>query len=479
MELIGRSAERRIIREALTSENPELVAVWGRRRVGKTFLIRRGRTPVEDHFFEVTGRRNARRKEQLGHFMDGFVKAFRPSYTLPPPETWDAALRYLGEAIESFSEDSKPITVFFDEAPWLDSRRSGFIDALEYFWNSTGSKYPRLKLFVCGSAASWIVHKILRGKGGWHRRLTRQIHVLPFKLHESEAFLEAKDIRLSRSDMLKLYMVLGGVPYYLNLMSRGESISGTVDRLFFSDPPELKEEFDELFDSLFDNSPVHKRIISLVAGTKSGLTRTEIAARARLPSGGNLNRYIDNLEQSGFLEEHEPLGSRGKKDVHYRVCDMFTLFHRHWLVGKLHMRSWRSIVTSQRYESWCGHAFEAIAWNHARFIAAALGLSKNDYFVTTTHLENNEGKAQIDLLIDVTGGAVYLLELKCSDDPFVMSANEAARLLQSRRVLSAHYKGKRSIIVCLLVAGGAQPNAHLRQAVDLTLDLNALFSDAE
>ena len=143
-------------------------------------------------------------------------------------------------------------------------------------------------------------------------------------LHECEAFLKSKDIILSRADLLKLYMVLGGIPYYLNLMSRGESVSGVIDRLFFSDPPELKGEFDELFDSLFDNSPVHKRIISLVAGTKAGLTRTEIASRAKLPSGGNLNRYIDNLEQSGFLEEHDPLGSRGKKDVHYRVCDMFT-----------------------------------------------------------------------------------------------------------------------------------------------------------
>ncbi len=479
MELIGRSVERRIIREALTSGSPELVAVWGRRRVGKTFLIRRGRTPVDDHFFEVTGRRGARRKEQLGHFMDGFAKVFRPSYTLPLPRTWDGALRYLGDAVESSPEDGKPITVFFDEAPWIDSRRSGFIDALEYFWNSTGSKYSRLKLFVCGSAASWIVHKILRGKGGWHRRITRQIRVQPFKLYESEAFLEAKDIRLSRVDLLKLYMVLGGVPYYLNLMSRGESISGVIDRLFFSDPPELKGEFAELFDSLFDNSPVHKRIISLVASTKAGLTRTEIAARAKLSSGGNLNRYIDNLEQSGFLEEHELLGSRGKKDVRYRVCDMFTLFHRHWLVGKLHMRSWRSIVTSQRYKSWRGHAFEVVAWNHGRCIADALGLSKNDYFVTRANLENKEGKAQIDLLIDVTGGAVYLLELKCSDDPFVMSANEAARLLQSRRVLSAHYKGRRSIIVCLLAAGGAQMNGHLREAVDLTLGLNSLFPAGE
>jgi uncharacterized protein len=249
--------------------------------------------------------------------------------------------------------------------------------------------------------------------------------------------------------------------------------------LFFSDPPELKGEFDELFDSLFDNSPIHKRIISLVAGTKAGLTRTEIASRAKLPSGGNLNRYIDNLEQSGFLEEHDPLGSRGKRDVNYRVCDMFTLFHRHWLVGKLHMRSWRSIVTSQRYKSWCGHAFEIVAWNHARYIADALGLSKNDFFVTRANLENKEGKAQIDLVVDVTGGAVYLLELKCSDDPFVMSAAEATRLLQSRRVLSAHYNGKRSIIVCLLATGGAQANAHLREAVDLTLDLNALVPAAE
>lgn len=475
MELIGRTAARQTIQDALTSEDPELIAVWGRRRVGKTFLIRNGRQPVEDHFFEITGRRNGARREQLAHFMEALLKTFQRNFALQLPKSWEQAFTYLADAIESFPEDGKPITVFFDEAPWLDSHRSGFLNALEYFWNAKGSKYPRLKLFVCGSAASWIVRKIVNGKGGWHRRITDQIRVAPFALDEVTSYLAARAIRLSKTDVLKLYMVLGGIPYYLSLMNRDESVPGFIDRLFFSAAPSLRGEFDELYDSLFDNSPIHKKIVSLVAQTKSGLTRAAIGVRSKVPSGGNLNRYIDNLEQSGFIEEHEPLEASGERFWRYRVCDMFSLFHLQWLAGKARMRSWHAIANSQQYKSWCGHAFEILAWNHAHSIADALGISKSDYSVTRADLENTEGKAQIDLLFDVLGGAVYLFELKFCNGLYKMTASEAEKLEQRRKVLSAYYKGRRSIIVCLLAPGGVQGNAHLKASVDLVLDADALF----
>lgn len=216
-------------------------------------------------------------------------------------------------SIESLPADSKPVTVFFDEAPWLDSRRSGFLDALEYFWNSRGTRIPRLKMFICGSAASWIVHKIVQGKGGRHRRVTDLIRAPQFKLHEVSTYLARQHIRLSRVDIVKLYMVLGGVPYYLALMRRGESTAAFVNRLFFSGDAPLQGEFDELFDSLFNNSAAHKQIIIEAVKTKDGLTRTEISARAKLASGGKLTQYLDNLEESGFLEVHEPLGARGER----------------------------------------------------------------------------------------------------------------------------------------------------------------------
>src|SRR5690606_17147149 len=202
MQLIGRTEARKTLHAALTSGEPALIAVWGRRRIGKTFLIRHGRAPVKDHYLEVTGQRNGARKQQLAHFMEAFVKTFQRGFSLPAPQSWEQAFNYLTEAIESFPDDGKPITVFFDEAPWLDSRRSGFLDALEYFWNARGSTYPRLKVLVCGSAASWIVRKIVNGKGGWHRRITGRIRVGPFKLHEVAAYLTERDIRLAQADIL-------------------------------------------------------------------------------------------------------------------------------------------------------------------------------------------------------------------------------------------------------------------------------------
>jgi uncharacterized protein len=475
MRLVGRKAEQQKIHSALSSGDPELVAVWGRRRVGKTFLVRYGRPPVEDHFLEITGQRNAARKTQIKHFVDALAKLFHRGIALNVPGTWEDAFALLTSSIDSIPTDGKPVTLFFDEAPWLDARRSGFLEALEYFWNTTGVKNERLKVFVCGSAASWIIHKIVTGRGGWHRRVTRRILLLPFKLDETAEYLASRDIQLSKLDILKLHMVLGGVPYYLSLMQRGESVATFIDRLFFAESPDLEREFDEVFDSLFNSSAIHKKIVTILAKSKSGLTRNEMAAEAAVPSGGSLSRYIDNLEQSGFIEAHLPLGTTAERDRRYRVCDMFTLFHLSWLGRKARMQSWQAITASQRYRSWCGHAFEILTWNHAGSIAHALGIARSDYSVTRAKLDNEGGKAQVDLLFDVRGGAVYMFELKFSDVPYVLTSAEADKLQQRRRVLDIEYKGARSIIVCLLAPRGAQGNQHRNGAVDLVLDCEAML----
>lgn len=479
MNIVGRIAELKTIHHALTSDKPELVAVWGRRRVGKTFLLRYGRAPVADWYFELTGQRNGKLRVQLEHFAKALSASFHGGIALRAPSTWEEAFGELVKSIESLPPDGKPVTVFFDEAPWLDSRRSGFLDALEYFWNSQGTRIPRLKLFVCGSAASWIVHKIVQGKGGWHRRVTDLIRVPQFKLHEVSAYLAHQHIVLSRLDVVKLYMVLGGVPYYLAFMRRGESIAAFINRLFFSTEAPLRGEFNELFDSLFNNSAAHKQIITAVAKTKIGLTRAEVAVGTDLTSGGKLTRYLGNLEESGFLEIHEPIGARGERYWHYRVCDMFTLFHMQWLSGRPRMRSWNAIANSQRYKSWCGHAFEIVVWNHAHSIASALGIAKSDYTVTRADLENGAGKAQIDLLFDVRGGTVYLFELKFCDGAFTMTRAEAEKLELRKQVLSAHFNGRRSIIVCLLTLEGVRENEHSKAIIDLKLEADALFRDGE
>lgn len=479
MQIVGRIAELQTIHHALTSDKPELVAVWGRRRVGKTFLLRYGRAPVADRYFELTGQRKGKQPVQLQHFAKALSESLHRGAALQTPATWEDAFVELEKAIGSLPEDGKPVTVFFDEAPWLDSPRSGFLDALEYFWNSQGSRITRLKLFVCGSAASWIVHKIVHGKGGWHRRVTDLIRVPQFKLHEVSAYLAHQHIRLSRLDVLKLYMVLGGVPYYLAFMRRGEAIFGFVDRLFFSDNAPLQGEFDELFDSLFNNAAVHKQIITEVAKTKSGLTRTQIRTSTNLDSSGNLTQHLNNLQESGFIEIHEPLGARGERYRRFCASDMFTLFHLQWLSGRPRMRSWSAITSSQQYKSWCGHAFEIVAWNHAPAIAGTLGIAKSDYTVTRANLKNGAGNAQINLLFDVRGGAAYLIELKFCDGAYTMTRAEAEKLEQRKRVLVAHFHGRRSVIVCLLAPEGVRENEHSKQVVDLTLDAEALFRNSE
>lgn len=475
MKLVGRQAERQNIHSALTSPDPELVAIWGRRRVGKSVLLRDQRRPLNEHHLAITGQRNAPRKTQLAHFADALSIAFPRGAPVPVPDTWDAALKLLADSIESIPADGKPIAVFLDEAPWLDTRRSGFLDALEYFWDTTGSKNERLKVFVCGSAAPWIIRKIANGTGGWHRRVTRRIRVLPFTLEEAAQYLASRNVQLSKLDVLKLHMVLGGVPYYLSLMRRGESLATFVDRLFFAQPPDLGREFDEAFDSLLDNSSTHKKIVSCLARSKPGLTRKHLTQTAALPSGGSLSRYIEDLAQSGFIEAHSPLGTTAERDKRYRVVDLLTLFHLSWLSTQTRASSWQAITASPRYKSWCSHAFEMLAWSHSRSLAQALGIARSDYNLTRADLDHNGEKLGIDLLVDVRGGSAYLLELKFSDEPYVLTAEEASILKHKRQLLERACKGSRSIIVCLLTPCGAQHNTHKRDAVDLVLDCDALF----
>ena len=477
MNIVGRRQELVLIEEILTSKEPELVALWGRRRIGKTFLLKYGRGAIKNYYFEVTGQKDALQKVQLAHFNNIISEVFYSGQRIILPRNWNEAFDSLKKAINVIPENNIPVTLFFDEAAWLDSRRSGFLNALEHFWNTWASNTPRVKLFICSSTSSWIVGKILKGKGGWHRRVTRRIHLQPFNLSETKEYLQSRKINLSDADIINLYMILGGTAAYLKQVKRGLSLTAIVNDLFFTQSAFLKEEFDELFYSLFNSAEEYIKIVKALSLTRTGFTKKEIRAKTKIQSGGHFSNYISNLEQSDFIESYTPFGKRIKK---YRLKDFYSLFYLTWIKSRKqsHVNSWQIIQESHAYKSWAGLSFETLCWNHIKNILANVGLANSNFNVSKFEFiakDPNKESAQIDLLVDVNGAGVYILELKHHNKEFIMDSADRENLLKKRRVLSTQIKQNRSIFILLLCSAGVSKNENLEQVVDKVISSSVLF----
>ena len=217
MKVIGRQEEIKQLEKIFQSQNAEFVAVYGRRRIGKTYLIKQFFKDKKCLFLKSSGLLNGKLKIQLENFQKEIEATFyenRPGMRLSAFSNWNDAFRALHDAIELFAEKQK-IVIFLDEFPWMAKPKSGLLEALDYFWNRFWSEDKRIKLIICGSAASWIIENILHNTGGLHNRVTLKLHLSPFSLKETQDYLQSKKIKYNLDQILKLYMCIGGVPYYL------------------------------------------------------------------------------------------------------------------------------------------------------------------------------------------------------------------------------------------------------------------------
>lgn len=480
MKVIARSKEKEIIHSALTSNEAELIVIWGRRRVGKTFLVRFGRENIDDFFFEVTGQKEAKTAQQLENFRLALGDAFYDGQTIAPLKNWSDALRALKLAILNLPIRDTPITVFFDEAAWLDSPKSGFLGALEYFWNSWASGQKRVKLFVCASASSWILNKILKGKGGWHRRATKRIHLRPFTLGESRLYLESRGIQLSDADLIELYMLLGGTPAYLKLIERGLSLSTIVNKLFFENEALLEDEFDELFYSLFKNTELHIKIVRSLSKHRHGLSQKSLREDIGVRADKEFSRAIRNLVEADFIQSYLPIGETAKSKRRFRLTDFFSLFYLSWIGNsdRSKAHNWHAVQQSQAYRSWAGFSFETLCWNHIDTILSDIGLQKAHAQVSAFDIspsDPNEESARIDLVVDVQGAAVYIIEVKHYRNEYVITAAEKEKLLRFKRVLGRRLKGDRSVFILLLSSSGVKTNSHSDEVIDKFVPASVLF----
>jgi len=474
--IAGRASERVELAHALKSGRPELIAVYGRRRVGKTYLIRG--FFAEKICLEVTGARAASLKDQLANFVR--VLETRVPYPLAVPASWADAFEMLKRYLAELLANGERRVVFLDELPWLASPRSGFLSALDHFWNTFASRQRNLILVICGSAASWMIVNVLHHKGGLHNRVTRSIALKPFNLGETAQFLQGHSIAFDPIQILELFMTVGGIPYYLDKIRKGRSAAQNIDALFFVENAALRDEFGQLYAALFEHHERHLKIIEALATKRAGLTRAELIEHSGL-SGGNLSTILQELETTGFILRSVPFG-RSVRESQYRLIDEFTLFYLRWVKPLARTKSgpswWLQQRTSPAGIAWAGYAFENTCLTHVAQIKKALGISgiltEQSAWQHRVSARDKRG-AQIDLLIDRPDGVINLCEMKWSGAPFVIDKRYAATLRERAETFRRVTGTRKSLFLTFVTAHGLAPGDYVTELVANEVSAVALF----
>ncbi len=470
--IIGRRAELETLDRVFNSMKSEFLILYGRRRVGKTFLVNQ---KFADSFtFRVTALANATTAEQLTNFHTT-LKAAAPNLAKDDvPANWFSAFQLLIQFAEADSRERK--VIFFDELPWFDTFGADFLKALEHFWNSWASFRSDILLIGCGSAASWMVNQLIHNRGGLHNRITERIVLQPFTLAETESFLKSKGAVYDRYQILELYMAMGGIPYYLESVLVNRSVPQNIDRLFFSPGALLNLEYGDLYRSLFNRADRHIAIVEALAQKSKGMERAELLKAAGLPLGGSSSATLDELEQSGFIRRYFPFG-KTKRDALYQLIDPYTLFYLSFVKDSRAdgQGAWIELSKSPRWRAWSGYAFEYICRYHINSIKKQLGISGIYTETSIWSGRASENGAQIDLIIDRSDRVINICEMKFSVNAFTINKAYAENLRNKLAVFREETGTKKTLFLTMITTFGLKQNEYAMQLVNDSLDMDALF----
>jgi uncharacterized protein len=471
--LLARDSEQQKMRSFLKTKESELIAVIGRRRVGKTFLIKRVYEP--EMCFHITGIEGATKKLQLENFVEARNLFFTNSISFATPKNWMQAFAQLKELIGKPTKKKR--VLFFDEFPWLASGSSEFIKAFDHFWNSWAVD-QQLVVVICGSSATWMITHVINNKGGLHNRITQKIHLQPFTLLQVEQYFMARGITLPRQSIAQIYMALGGIPFYLKEVDKGQTAVEAINNICFGKQAPLYNEFTNLYKALFKNYEKHIEVIRALSSTWKGLLREEIIEAISLQTGGGLSFILQELEDAGFIQSYIPFGKKNREAL-YRLTDEYSLFYLKFIEANAAQKTyWIKQYNTQQTKIWYGYAFESLCMKHVEGIKVQLGISgiltKTASFVKKK--DDTTPGCQIDMLIERADNAINICEMKFYDGLYILTEAEIKNIQQKRNIFQLTTKTKKQLFITVVTTQGLQNNKYV-YAIDKQLDLNALFID--
>lgn len=468
--MVGRIAEQAELRALLDNSESVFAAVYGRRRVGKTYLVRK---TFGNHFaFDHVGLSSGKMSDQLESFRNSLIA--HGHRKCPVLKSWIGAFEELKKLLDRGKSTKK--IVFIDELPWMDTSKSRFIPAFEHFWNSWAAWRNDIVLIVCGSATSWLLNKVINSKGGLHNRVTKRIRLEPFTLAECEQLSAEKGLALDRHQIAECYMVFGGVAYYWSLLEKGLSVAQNIDRLFFSQNGALRGEYQELYKSLFRVPEPYERIVCALGTRKVGMTRSAVAEAAGLNDNGALTKYLEELEQCGFVRKYLAFGKIGK-DALFQLVDNFTLFYFCFrtAIQRGAENYWLEKLDAQSHVVWTGLAFERVCLLHVQQIRIALGISGVATNVCSwSGADENGRRAQIDLLLDRNDRVITLCEMKFADEAYALTKKDIESLRHKRAAFRFATGTRRAVHLTMVTAEGLEHNSY-RNEIQRELTLDDLF----
>lgn len=467
-QLVGREKEIKMLQEQISSKKSEFIAIYGRRRVGKTFLVRE---VFQNEFaFHLTGIANVGTKQQLIQFHARLARHFPDEQEIAPAEDWFEAFMQLISCLEKQKGTGKKV-IFLDELPWLDTRGSNFLSGLEHFWNSWASARKDILLIVCGSAASWMIKNILRNRGGLHNRVTERIKLEPFNLFETEQLLQSKNMEYDRYQIILLYMVFGGIPFYLERLKPGLSAVQNINNLCFERNAPFRFEYEDLYASLFTKSERHRTIIEALSEKNKGLTRKGLLKNTPFTNGGGLTRILKELEESSFIRQYRAFG-KSQRDTLHQLIDLYSLFYLNFIKKSSpdDENFWVNAMESPTFRAWSGYAFEMVCLHHVPQIKKALGISGVQTSVSAWH----SPQAQVDLVIDRKDQVVNLCEMKFSIHPFTITKNYAENLRNKIGAFRETTKTRKSLFITLITTYGVAQNQYAYLAQN-SISMDELF----
>ena len=473
--IIGREKEREKLDKILGSKQAEFLALYGRRRVGKTFLIREHLK--EQLVFDISGTKEGGKDQQIGHFFDEYLKRTQGLQETRTPKDWHKMFKYLADYLDKLPPTNSKYVVFIDEMPWLDAPKSDFITALEFFWNQYISKMPQILLIACGSASSWIRKNLINARGGLYNRITHRMKLMPFNLYETDLFLQSIGAKLTQYQTLEMYMVMGGIPFYLKEVEKGKSSTQLIDDMCFSPQGLLYDEYGQLYHALFKSAEQHIAIVEALAAHPQGLTQTDIFAKTKI-STSSISRTLEELVECDFLSVFQPF-SNTKKDAVYKLTDFYSLFYLKFIQPNkgYGTKMWEQLSNQSSYAAWSGYAFENICMMHVAQIKTALGISG----VFTKHsawkFKGNDTLpgAQIDMIIDRNDQIIHLCEAKFTKDNFAIDKDYAAQLRLRKAIFKQATHTKKATYTTLLTTYPALQNKYYLEEIVHEVTIDKLF----